>query len=196
MSPHQLSGIINEAYSTEEEPLEIRHNNVTAVPTERKWVSSFTPFTHHIRKEEKEPELLTTFPPTCSPLQILKSLLTDEIIKIIVDETNKYAGKKEKEKFENCTVDELWSFLALVILMGIVKKPTVKSYWSCDKILETPYFSKIMSRNRSTDEEKPVTYVFLEFLTKMKVVRHLIRPLMIFFPGCNAQGLGSYSKKT
>ena len=47
-----------------------------------------------------------------------------------------------------------------------------------------------------TYEEKPVTYVFLEFLTKMKVVRHLIRPLMIFFPGCNAQGLGSYSKKT
>ena len=47
-----------------------------------------------------------------------------------------------------------------------------------------------------THEERPVTYVFLEFLTKMKVVRHLIRPLMIFFPGCNAQGLGSYSKKT
>ena len=39
-------------------------------------------------------------------------------------------------------------------------------------------------------------YVFLEVLTKIKVVRHLIRPPMIFFPGYNAQGLTSYSQKT
>ena len=39
-------------------------------------------------------------------------------------------------------------------------------------------------------------YVFLEVLTKIKVVRHLIRRPMIFFPGYNAQGLRSYSQKT
>ena len=45
-------------------------------------------------------------------------------------------------------------------------------------------------------EERSGPYVFLEVLTKMKVVRHLIRPPMIFFPGYNAQGLTSYSQKS
>ena len=50
--------------------------------------------------------------------------------------------------------------------------------------------------NKMTDEEKPVTHVFLEFLAKMKVVRHLIATPKIFFPGGNAQGLASNSQKT
>ena len=48
----------------------------------------------------------------------------------------------------------------------------------------------------TTNEERPLPYVFLEVLTNMKVVRHLIRPPMIFFPGYNAQGLTSYSQKS
>ena len=47
-----------------------------------------------------------------------------------------------------------------------------------------------------THEEMVRPYVFLEVLTKIKVVRHLIRRPMIFFPGYNAQGLRSYSQKT
>ena len=51
-------------------------------------------------------------------------------------------------------------------------------------------------RNSRAHEEMVRPYVFLEVLTKIKVVRHLIRPPMIFFPGYNAQVLTSYSQKT
>lgn len=32
--------------------------------------------------------------------------------------------------------------------MSLISKPTIQSYWSTDKSIETPYFKNIMSRNR------------------------------------------------
>ncbi|CAL4131895.1 unnamed protein product, partial [Meganyctiphanes norvegica] len=49
---------------------------------------------------------------------------------------------------KNVTVPEFYSFLAMVILMGIVKKKKAADYWSEDPIILTPFFSKVMSKNR------------------------------------------------
>ena len=59
--------------------------------------------------------------------------------------------------------------------------------------------AEILSGHRkiaTSYEERPVHYVVLEDLTKMKVVRHLIATPKIFLPGSNAQGLARYSQKT
>ena len=40
------------------------------------------------------------------------------------------------------------TFLAILILMGIVHKPRLPMYWSTDSILATPIFSQVMRRDR------------------------------------------------
>ena len=38
------------------------------------------------------------------------------------------------------------TFLAILILMGIVHKPRLPMYWSTDSILATPIFNQVMRR--------------------------------------------------
>lgn len=45
-------------------------------------------------------------------------------------------------------VDEFKIFLSLVVLMGIIRKPTTQTYWTKDELLSTPIFIKIMHRDR------------------------------------------------
>ena len=46
------------------------------------------------------------------------------------------------------TGEEIYVFMGLLMLMGIVQKPTLKSYFSKDGFLETPIFFQVMSRDR------------------------------------------------
>jgi hypothetical protein len=39
-------------------------------------------------------------------------------------------------------------FLAIIMLMGHVKEDTTRVYWNISKLIETPVFGKLMSRNR------------------------------------------------
>ncbi|CAG2228199.1 unnamed protein product [Mytilus edulis] len=70
-------------------------------------------------------------------------------------ETDRYANKQirdhpdeNKSPWVTPTVEEMKAFLGLCFLMGINVKPDIKSYWSTDVMLETPYFSKVMKRDR------------------------------------------------
>ncbi|RXG59574.1 hypothetical protein Avbf_09143 [Armadillidium vulgare] len=45
----------------------------------------------------------------------------------------------------NVTIQEMRQFLGLYILMGIIHKPTINSYWATDKYLSTPTFSSVMN---------------------------------------------------
>ena len=42
---------------------------------------------------------------------------------------------------------DIQSFFGCFLLMGVVKKPTIESYWEKDEVFATPFFRKIMSRN-------------------------------------------------
>jgi hypothetical protein len=39
-------------------------------------------------------------------------------------------------------------FLAIIILMGHVKEDKTRDYWDTNKLIETPTFGALMSRNR------------------------------------------------
>ena len=39
-------------------------------------------------------------------------------------------------------------FIGLIMLMGIVYKPTIPMYWSIDELFSTPVFSEVISRTR------------------------------------------------
>ena len=78
----------------------------------------------------------------------------------IVNETNRYANDFINSKLEqlkprsrvnnwkDVTVDEMYVFFALQMLMGIVQKPTLKSYFFKNPLLETAIFSKTMTQDR------------------------------------------------
>ncbi|RUM31931.1 MAG: hypothetical protein DSY42_02035 [Aquifex sp.] len=82
----------------------------------------------------------------------------DNILEIIVTETNRYVyfmrgGKvllpqSREHQWYDVTVPEMKFFLALVMLMGVVKKNNYRDYWSTDPVNQTPIFSKVMSVNR------------------------------------------------
>ena len=44
--------------------------------------------------------------------------------------------------------DELWVYISILLLQGIINKPTNNMYWSKDPLLSTPIFSLLMRRDR------------------------------------------------
>ena len=95
-----------------------------------------------------------------TPLDYFKLFFTDNILDLLVTETNRYAAQcivaapKPLPKYSYLalwvpvTRTDMAVFIALLINMGNVNKPEVRSYWSVDPILATSFFGTCMSRNR------------------------------------------------
>ena len=73
----------------------------------------------------------------------------------LAEETNTNASNKRakdparhKGAWSCPSLGEMKAFLALVLLMGIIRKPAMKLYWSLSSLLNTPAFSTIMARDR------------------------------------------------
>ena len=83
-----------------------------------------------------------------------------DIIDLIVRETNRYAEqymnargnlftfRSPFHKWTPVTTDEIYRILGQFLLMGIIQKSTVKSYFSKRGIMSTPGFSDVISRER------------------------------------------------
>ena len=101
-------------------------------------------------------------------LDYVELYLTDVIMTLIVDETNRFAEQYLLEKsvtdpdnsyldqWTSVTIPEIKKFIGTLLLMGIVYKPDLHMYWSTDIYYSTPAFSKIMKRDRF--------YLILKFL--------------------------------
>ena len=89
-----------------------------------------------------------------TPLDFFKMLLTDDILDMIVTQTNLYASEfisthsltpqsrvhgSSREPF---TPDEMRKFLALIIVMGLVNLPTLEDHW----VTTWPYSSQACSK--------------------------------------------------
>lgn len=92
-------------------------------------------------------------------LDYVELYLTENILTHIVNETNRYAKQYFDEnpeqsensylsKWHDTDIIEMKKFFGLVILMGIVYKPSLPLYWSTDELYYTPIFSKVMTRDR------------------------------------------------
>ena len=90
--------------------------------------------------------------------------LSDDIIEDIVIFTNSYTDiiKETPEIIDRIqatnrslfklwkpvTVNEMWMYISVISIMGIVKKPMYHMYWSKDHMFSTPIFSRLMRRDR------------------------------------------------
>lgn len=93
-------------------------------------------------------------------VDFLKLFFDDEILDLIVKETNLYQkqndiGMKKKsnvrshhKSWTDLDKRELMTFLSLTLLCGHVEKDKIAEYWSMKEEIETPYFKKIMSLDR------------------------------------------------
>ena len=96
-----------------------------------------------------------TLGPDKEPVDFFSLFVSDEILQYIIEETNRYALKEIAEHPDQNkapwiipSLQEMKTFLGLCFLMGINVKPDIKSYWTTDVVLETPYFGKTMKRDR------------------------------------------------
>jgi len=102
---------------------------------------------------------------------VLSCFLKKGIIQQIVRETNRYAEQHKNARgnlfsfrslvrsWTPVTESEIYTVLGLFLLMGIVQKPTARSYFSKRRVISTPGFADVTSRERVE-----LTCKFLHFI--------------------------------
>ncbi len=95
-----------------------------------------------------------------SPVDFLRLLITDEILLMIVEQTNVFAEQytqshelSRRSRIRQWSrsphdLEELNRFLAIIHVMGIVDHPCVEDAWVTSWPFANPTFSSIMSRDR------------------------------------------------
>jgi len=119
------------------------------------WVDgkTFAPATNRFRPPATKFHPDFDLDESSTPFEIVQ-YFWDGIVQEICDETNRYAGiiksknVKSMPRWKPLNREEFYKFMALSALMGIVKKSTIKDYWSSDELLSTPIFPKVMARDR------------------------------------------------
>lgn len=106
--------------------------------------------------------MLVDMPAEVSTKICFDQFFTEDMLEKICEETNRYAEQTIEKEIDNGNITpnsssskwspvqkkEMMRFLTLCLMMGIVFKPRIREYWSTDSLIETPLFSKTMSRNR------------------------------------------------
>ena len=73
------------------------------------------------------------------------------MLRTLLANTNAYGAKKQKGKrgaWRNITISDMFSFLALVIYMGLVKCSTLVDFWKGSRLYSLPFPSSVMSRKK------------------------------------------------
>uniref|UniRef100_A0A2A4J3L8 PiggyBac transposable element-derived protein domain-containing protein n=1 Tax=Heliothis virescens TaxID=7102 RepID=A0A2A4J3L8_HELVI len=121
------------------------------------WSSDFQTFTgvQEFYTEQPGPTITVT-----DPFELFSSVWDQNIMDLIVRETNKYAwqtiaqlsevGIKPESRLNDwveVTVEELYKFFSIMIYMGLCYRGRIDEYWTTDT-LEMPQFRQLMSKNR------------------------------------------------
>ena len=83
-----------------------------------------------------------------SAFEYLLLLWPAALCELIALETNRYANQKGVSNWQSVSVAEVWSFLGIIILMGIHRLPRIRNYWSKDYFLGIPALKRCMSLGR------------------------------------------------
>ncbi|XP_053977063.1 piggyBac transposable element-derived protein 4-like [Hylaeus volcanicus] len=98
-------------------------------------------------------------PESCvEPIDFFKLFFTDELLSNIIEQTNRYANEKIKEKnlskrsiwnnWVDVTVEEMSAFIGVILNMGIIITRNLKDYWSQQHNSRIPFFYEIFRRAR------------------------------------------------
>ena len=100
---------------------------------------------------------------TPTPVDFYQLFIGRKVIKHFTAETSRYTATVCSQKISSSSglspwsIDRTWKtvaiqemtrFVAILIHMGLVKKPQIADYWSTDPTLHTAFASKLMQRDR------------------------------------------------
>ena len=83
------------------------------------------------------------------PVGLFSFFFDDNLVGLIVDETNRYAQQSLQgtDKVWETDGDEIRAYMGFMILMGINKLPEIRDYWSVDpKLRYAPIADRITTR--------------------------------------------------
>ncbi|KAM4045335.1 piggyBac transposable element-derived protein 4-like [Anomaloglossus baeobatrachus] len=91
-----------------------------------------------------------------TPFDFFQIFITTEVLQLIVFQTNLYAHQYISQNptsayshsWTPTNVPELRKFLGITLNMGLVKKPSLRSYWATKTVHSTPVFAAVMTRTR------------------------------------------------
>lgn len=106
----------------------------------------------------QEEELLINETDCDDPVALYKLFFTNEILEIIVEETNRYAvqcivnaayGRRQHQQAWNPVAkSELNTFIGILLIMGVVQVPEIRLYWSKKAMYTNARIKKAMKRDR------------------------------------------------
>nr|XP_033331114.1 piggyBac transposable element-derived protein 4-like [Megalopta genalis] len=90
------------------------------------------------------------------PFEIYELFVTDSIILLMVQQTNKYAiqigtdnkTKKHQSSWTPVSIGEMKAFLGILLIMGVVQMPDIRLYWAENSIYGNDRIKRIMKRDR------------------------------------------------
>lgn len=127
-----------------------------------------------------------------TPVELFEMFFNNEIIDLIVRETNRYAQSKNQHNFIFSKRD-LLSFICIVFLSGYNKRPQEWMYWSKEKDIECPIISSILSSKNFKKIKSNIHFADNNSLNKEDKFSK-IRPLLILV-NQSLQQFGLFSKE-
>ena len=92
-----------------------------------------------------------------TPLDFFELLFDEKLIKLIVEQTNKYQhistnnathkADSHQAKWTQTNHSELYTFLDTVMLMSVTRKNKILDYWSTNLMIITPMFGQLFPRD-------------------------------------------------
>lgn len=100
--------------------------------------------------------LPSDFDADTSPIKYFELFFDEELIELIVDETNKYARTKSRpvkkysrmQHWSDCTREDIKALLGVVINMGLNPRPDITDYYSQDWTQKMSFFSDVFPRDK------------------------------------------------
>lgn len=99
-----------------------------------------------------------TLPKTAQPIEYFKKYCNDELLQLMVRETNRNATQvlnkirlnrsSRLRAWQPTNIDEMNKFIGLLLWMGLHPLPRISDYWSTKVIYKNNVAPKVMSRNR------------------------------------------------
>ena len=127
---------------------------------ESEWGDSVSYFENKTRTLDQTPVICPDITQEDSEVDYLLSILTEEMLEIIQDQTNLYATQEGNRRLEeqvvrmaSCnwkptTEKEMKTFIAIHILMDIRTLPDLRHHWSSDNLLGVPVFVNPVAKSR------------------------------------------------
>ena len=102
-------------------------------------------------------------PVSHNPLEMFVQFFTEEVLSLIVRETNRYAAQCLSAANSNSTWEtnlaEMKAFFGFMVVMGVNRLPEIRDYWSTDTKLNNTFISSRITRKRFEEISRYLHFV-------------------------------------